>query len=61
MSAPVQRRIEALEARQSEALGCVWRHEGETAGEAQKRAEFNLYDEVIIFSWASSPSNGAAT
>lgn len=60
MSAPVQRRIEALEARQSQALGWVWRREGETADEAKARAGFNPGDDVIIFSWASSPSKGAA-
>ena len=60
MSAPVQRRIEALEARQSQVLGWVLRREGETADEAKARAGFNTDDDVIVFSWASSSSKGAA-
>ena len=54
MSAPVQRRIEALEARQSQALGWVWRREGETPDDAKKRGGFSPDDDVIVFSWASS-------
>lgn len=61
MSAPVQRRIEALEARQPQALGWVWRREGETADEAKQRAGFSPDDDVITFSWASGkPKTGAA-
>lgn len=61
MTAPVQRRIEALEARQIQAPAWVWRREGETADEAKARAGFSPDDDVIVFSWASSPSIGAAT
>ena len=61
MSAPVLRRIEALEARQPQAQRWVWRREGETADEAKARAGFSRDDDVIVFSWASSePNKGAA-
>lgn len=60
MSTEIEKRIEALEARQSQALGWVWRREGETADEAKKRAGFNPADAVVVFSWASKPNTGAA-
>lgn len=59
MSTPVQRRIDALEARQIQAPAWVWRREGETADEAKTRAGFNPGDDVTVFSWASRPSIGA--
>ena len=61
MSDSVQRRIKALEGRESLAMGWVWRHEGETPDDAKKRGGFSPYDDVIVFSWASNrPSIGAA-
>lgn len=60
MSDSVQRRIEALEARQIQAPAWVWRREGETTDEAKTRAGFSPDDDVIVFSWASSPSRGTA-
>ena len=60
MSNAVQRRIEALEGRQPQAVGWVWRRAGETIDDAKKRAGFTPDDDVIVFSWASSPRIGAA-
>lgn len=60
MSAPVQRRIEALEARQPTAWRWAWRRYGETTEQAKQRAGFSLEDAVIVFSWASEPKSGAA-
>lgn len=61
MSDSVQRRIKALEGRESLAMGWVWRREGETPDDAKKRGGFSPDDDVIVFSWASSrPSKGAA-
>ena len=53
MNTTVQRRIEALEARQPTAWRWVWRHEGETTKQAKQRAGFSPDDAVIVFSWAS--------
>jgi hypothetical protein len=60
MSAPVHRRIEALEARQPQTRRWVWRRNGETTEQAKQRAGFSPDDAVIVFSWASKPTSGAA-
>lgn len=60
MSAPVQRRIQVLEARQLTAWRWVWRRDGETTEQANQRAGLSRDDDVIVFSWASQPTTGAA-
>ena len=60
MSNSVQRRIEALEGSQPQAVGGVWRRAGETVDDAKKRLGFAPDVDVLVFSWASSPRIGAA-
>lgn len=61
MSAPVQRRIEALEARQQSVSRWVWRRDCETTEQSKQRAGFSPDDAVIVFSWTNNkPTEGAA-
>jgi hypothetical protein len=51
MTASLERRLEALEAREGPAWRWVWKDQCETADEAKQRAGVQSGERVIVFSW----------
>ena len=51
MAASLERRVEALEAHEGQALRWVWQYQNETADEAKQREGVQPGECVLVFSW----------
>ena len=51
MAASLERRVEALEAHELQALRWVWQYRNETADEAKQREGVQPGERVIVFTW----------
>jgi hypothetical protein len=51
MTATIQRRVEALEARDGQPWHWVWRHDHETEEQALQREGIEPGERVIVFGW----------
>ena len=48
----IQRRVEALEAKQAPAVAYIWRETGESVAAAIKRRGIKPDQHVVVYSWA---------